>query len=118
MFVHVVTTTPTLAYVSGKYVMSSTVTEAIENYDKEKRVALSDDLTETVSWWKERGDKHPVLAKIAKTFLACPPGSVASEQLFSGAGIIYDEKRNALKGETSEKLLFLKNNMPLLKFEY
>ena len=46
--------------------------------------------------------------KLAPQYLSCPPSSVTSEQLFSGAGLIYDEKRNRLLTEKPEKLLFKK----------
>ena len=82
--------------------------EMVWKYHKEKRIALSDDISETLQWWKLNHTNYPVLAKLARRFLACPPSSVASEQLFSGAGIIYDEKRNRLKGETQINCYFLK----------
>jgi hypothetical protein len=40
-----------------------------------------------------------------------PATSVPSEQLFSGAGLIFDPTRNRLNGETAEKLLFIKYNI-------
>ena len=54
-------------------------------------------------------------AKLAKRYLCSPPTSVPSERLFSGAGILYDERRNKLTAEHAEMLLFIKNNMNLLQ---
>jgi hypothetical protein len=53
---------------------------------------------------------------LARSYIACSPSSAASENLFSGAGLIYDEKRTKLTPERAEKLLFLKFNLPVIKF--
>jgi hypothetical protein len=53
-----------------------------------------------------------------RQYLSAPPSSVASEQLFSGAGLVYEEHRNRLRGEKAAKLLFVKYNLPLINFEY
>ena len=64
-------------------------------------------------WWGDNSKRFPNLAKIAQKYLCAPPTSVPSERLFSGAGNIYDEKRNRLTPENAEILLFIKNNMKL-----
>ena len=38
--------------------------------------------------------------------------------LVSGAGEIYEPKRNRLSGENADMLLFLKYNLPLFDFKY
>ncbi|KAL7646695.1 UNVERIFIED_CONTAM: hypothetical protein RMT77_001948 [Armadillidium vulgare] len=87
----------------------------IEKYHKERRLEANE---ESLKWWKEKGEEFSPLGKVVRTYLSCPPGSVPSEQLFSSAGQIYDEKRMRLQGENAEKLLFLKYNLPLLKYKY
>ena len=57
--------------------------------------------------------RFPYLAKIVLKYLSAPPTSVPPERLFSGAGNIYDEKRNRLAPEKAEMLLFIKNNFKL-----
>lgn len=89
--------------------------DMVHEYHKEKRLGANED---PLKWWKTNNSKYPALGKLAQQYLSCPPSSVTSEQLFSVAGNIYDEKRNRLKGEKAEKLLFLKKNLPLLKFDY
>ncbi|XP_046970981.1 zinc finger BED domain-containing protein 4-like isoform X1 [Vanessa cardui] len=85
----------------------------LNEYNKEKRISISDD---PLLWWKVNGNtKFQPLQSIARQYLPCPPGSVASEQLFSGAGLIYDSLRNTLDGDKASKLLFIKYNTLLLE---
>lgn len=62
------------------------------------------------TWLAENKDQFPALAKTAQHYLSAPPTSVPSEQLFSGAGDVYYDKRNRLAPERAETLLFIKNN--------
>jgi hypothetical protein len=64
-------------------------------------------------WWSKNQKRFPQLAKIAQKYLSAPPSSVASERLFSGAGDVYDDKRNKLAPEKAEMLLFIKNNFKM-----
>ena len=99
---------------SEEMTKSSTM-DMVHKYHKEKRLGADED---PLKWWATNITKYPTLGKLAQQYLSCPPSSVASEQLFSGASNIYDEKRSRLKGEKAEILLFLKKNLLLLKFDY
>ena len=90
-------------------------TEMIEKYLKLKRIPTSED---PLLWWSSNKDLFPELAELARSYLACSSSSVASERLFSGAGMIYDEKRSRLAPERAQKLLFLKHNLPIIDFKY
>lgn len=83
----------------------------LNEYNREKRIAIHED---PLMWWRSNTKFQP-LYSIARQYLSCPPGSVASEQLFSGAGLIYDPLRNRLDGEKASKLLFVKYNLLLLE---
>ncbi|GBP43102.1 hypothetical protein EVAR_96364_1 [Eumeta japonica] len=83
----------------------------VNEYNREKRIAIHED---PLMWWNCNTKFQP-LYFIARQYLACPPGSVASEQLFSGAGLIYDPLRNRLEGNKASKLLFIKYNLLLLE---
>jgi len=50
---------------------------------------------------------YPHIAKIAEPYLSLVATSVPSERLFSKAGNIMTTKRNRLKGEKLQQLLFL-----------
>lgn len=70
------------------------------------------------TWWADNKHLFPTLFKIAKKYLSAPCSSVYSEQLFSTAGNILEEKRSRLTPSKSEELLFLHHNLPRVKFDY
>lgn len=86
----------------------------LHNYVKEKRINIDDD---SLLWWKNN-PKYNELYGAVQRFLSSPPSSVPSERLFSNAGLVYDELRNRLLGETASKLIFVKMNLPVVKFDY
>lgn len=71
-----------------------------------------------LKWWSQNSWRFPLMAELAKVYLAPPPSSVASERLFSTAGDIITDNRSRLLPERAEQLIFLKVNMPLLGFRY
>lgn len=58
-------------------------------------------------FWKVQRIMYPHIAKIAEPYLSLVATSVPSERLFSKAGNIMTAKRNRLKGEKLQQLLFL-----------
>ena len=86
----------------------------LQNYLKEKRCPMT---TDPLSWWRVNRNKYPVLSKLVRRFHSCPPGSAASERLFSTAKNVAGTKRLSLKPENLERLLFLKFNLRSLNGE-
>ena len=86
----------------------------LQNYLKEKRSPRTID---PLCWWKVNGTKYPILSKLVRRFHSCPPGSAASERLFSTAKDVAGTKRLRLKPENLECLLFLKYNLRSLNGE-
>ena len=70
------------------------------------------------NWWGQHHKNFPILSILARRFLSPPATSVPSEQLFSAAGDLYDEKRNRLLPHLSEELLFIQNNFCLVGQTY
>jgi hAT family C-terminal dimerisation region len=62
-------------------------------------------------WWKEHAAQFPMLAKLARKYLATPASSAYSERLFSEYGITFEEKRSRLFPRTGEKILFLHHSL-------
>ena len=83
--------------------------------------ALAPRTEDPLLWWKINENRLPLLAAVARTYLATPvtpPTSVQSERIFSSAGDVYTEHRTRLAPENAERLIFLKFNLPLLKYSY
>ena len=84
-------------------------------YLKEKPASIDEN---PLKWWKTKL-KYDKLSDLARKYLSAPPASsVPSEQLFSASGLIDKPLRNRLMGKKTAKLLFIKYNLPLLKFDY
>lgn len=71
-----------------------------------------------IDWWRVNAHRFPILAAIARRFLSAPATSVASEQLFSVANVVFDPRRSRLSAVKAEQLIFLNRNLPLLNYEY
>lgn len=59
----------------------------LRNY-LEDEVAAADTCLDILDWWKINAPRYPIMAKIAKRFLAMPATSVSSESTFSTSGRI------------------------------
>jgi hypothetical protein len=49
---------------------------------------------DSVIWWQQNYHRFPLLASLARRFLAAPTSSVASERLFSTAGDVLTDSRS------------------------
>ncbi|XP_052287364.1 zinc finger BED domain-containing protein DAYSLEEPER-like [Citrus sinensis] len=59
-----------------------------------------------LSWWKNNQGKYPILAKIARDFLAIPVSTVALESVFSTGGRHLSPHRSRLHPFTVEALVY------------
>ena len=63
--------------------------------------------------------KKNLKVKILVTDYLTPPATYLDVvRLFSTAGDIPSNERNKLKPENASKILFLKENLPIVKFQY
>ena len=69
-------------------------------------------------WWSPHHQEFPFFSKLARRYLSAPATSVLSEQLFTVAGDLHDEKRNRIMPELSQDLLFIQNNFNLVGTKY
>ncbi|KYM94133.1 Zinc finger BED domain-containing protein 1, partial [Cyphomyrmex costatus] len=67
--------------------------------------------TDIIDWWKCNVTRFPILAAVARQYLAIPATQVSSERLFSDAGNIVTATRSKLIPENVEKLCFLHFNL-------
>ncbi|CAM0947760.1 unnamed protein product [Alopecurus aequalis] len=60
---------------------------------------------DVLKWWKRNAEQYPILAKMARDFLAIELSSVASESTFSTAGMIINQYRSSLNPQIAEGLI-------------
>lgn len=70
------------------------------------------------NWWLNKKDKYPILAKMARIYLAIPATSTSSERLFSDAGNLLSAKRSKMNSELFQRIMFLKRNGTKVKSIY
>ena len=89
------------------------VESMVDNYLSEPLIDYKQ--SDPLKWWHDNERRYPFLGNMAKQFLSAPPTSVPSEQLFSGVGNLYNEKRSKLNPEHAEMLLHIKYNKHLVQ---
>lgn len=57
-------------------------------------------------WWKEHKQDYPLMAQLARKYLAMPATSVASERMFSFAGNTVSDKRTRLTCDAVSDIVF------------
>lgn len=73
---------------------------------------LQDMTTNPFVYWKTA--PYSILKTLARKYLSAPSGTVASERLFSTAGLIFSKKRSSLNPEKLRQLVFLNKNVNIL----
>jgi len=66
-------------------------------------------------WWKERTNSMPLLAELARGYLAIPASSSSSERMFSASGAIVSSSRQNLNPETASALTYIQQNFDRVK---
>ena len=68
-----------------------------------------------LKWWADNAMKFPILATLARKYLAIPATSASSERLWSIASQIITKTRTQLEGHIVADLIFLKENGHILE---
>lgn len=89
--------------------------DEVEEYLKEDMISYNQC---PFNWWLSKKDKYPILAKIARIYLAIPAASTSSERLFSDAGNLLSAKRSKMNSELFQRIMFLKRNATKVKNIY
>ncbi|KAJ6805043.1 zinc finger BED domain-containing protein RICESLEEPER 2 [Iris pallida] len=78
----------------------------IDIYLAEQSLGLmSDGDFNLLGWWKNNANIYPILARMARDFLAIPISTVSSESAFSTGGRVIDPHRSRLNPDTIEALI-------------
>lgn len=87
----------------------------LQRYLKEKRIA---DLTkDPLTYWRVKHNEFPHLRTLARRYHCPPPGSAASERLFSAGKNVLGTTRLSRKPDNMEANLFLKYNIRALGYK-
>ena len=73
-------------------------------YDLEGKISSTEN---PLLWWKGRKDKFPLLAQLARKYLAIQGTSTAAERVMSTMGNILTKKRLRMKQDLFNSLMFL-----------
>ena len=63
-----------------------------------------------LKWWAARSASLPLLAQLARKYLAVPATSVPSERLFSDSGHVMGKRRTRLSAQIFGKIVFCRGN--------
>ena len=91
-----------------RYTKIERIVAEVKRYKSEESIDIDD---KPLEWWKMRGCQYPLMSTLAKQYFCIPATSVCSEEIFSVAGNILNEKRNRLLPENVDKLVFLHENL-------
>ena len=80
----------------------------VEDYLKH---TVIDPETNPLKWWSAHDADFPVISKLARKYLCICASSSPSERVFSVSGHIVSKKRNALKPDKVNMLVFLAKNL-------
>ena len=58
-------------------------------------------------WWRNRGIEYPFLSRLARKYLAVQATSTSAERVMSTLGLTLEKKRQAMRGELFDQLMFL-----------
>lgn len=80
----------------------------MRRYMEEKPVPRDQD---PLLWWQSHKQAFPSLSRLATEYLGITASSIPSERIFSKAGVLVSQRRNRLKGDHVNMLLFLNKNI-------
>lgn len=79
----------------------------IDRYDAFEQVSIE---TNPLYWWKANAKNFQTLSLLAKIFLCIPASSVRSEQVFSKAGLLLNQRRTDLSSKSVDHFIFISSN--------
>ncbi|CAF4699778.1 unnamed protein product, partial [Rotaria sp. Silwood2] len=94
------------------------VEKELENYFASTLVMEGDEKDDIISFWKQHKQSFPLIASIARDILAIPASNTSVERQFSACKNTFTDKRTKLGSEKLNKLIFLKENMNILKEKF
>ena len=84
------------------------VDEELERYLKERKLKSDGDPFE---WWRNRRTEYPLMAKLARKYLAVQGTSTPAERVISRLGAVLTKRRQSLTGDIFSKMMFLSDSI-------
>ncbi|KAK2656181.1 hypothetical protein Ddye_009233 [Dipteronia dyeriana] len=105
------TTTSRASGSSSQSQSQSQYVELNKYLSTEYSITDNDDFTinDLLKWWQNKRNTFPILSRLACDVLAIPVSTVSSEQVFSTAGRIIEDRRCSLAPDAVEALTCLKD---------
>ena len=88
--------------------------EELERYLNAMNLPLEDsegEENDPLLWWKKNEEVFPILAKLARIYLAIPATSAPTERIFSKASLVINRLRSRLTPANAGMAIFLKSNL-------
>ena len=87
--------------------------DELQSYANKKAIAMNvgNRMNNPLEWWKNREERYPRLAKLARRFLAVIATSVPCERIFSQSGWLLNKRRTLLSDERISDLVFIAFNL-------
>jgi hypothetical protein len=99
----------------GLLSMEQQLTNELQSYLAEPILKQSDvnviSSADPFKWWAVNCGRFPNVARVSRMYLAIPATSVASERLFSAAGLTVGNRRCSLKPDHVEQIVSLHQNL-------
>jgi hAT family C-terminal dimerisation region len=96
------------------YILQQRIGSEVKLYKSLSKLGNTSD-DNPLEWWQQHASAYPLLAAVARKWLAVPASSAASERVFSSAGLTVSSKRTSLGTERVATLVFLKAAWPVLE---
>jgi hAT family C-terminal dimerisation region len=100
--------------VDAEYVLQQRTESEVKLYKTLSKLGSSQS-DNPLAWWSSHARDYPLLAAVARNWLAVPASSAASERVFSSAGLTVSNKRTRLRVDIVSILVFLKTAWPTLE---
>ena len=89
--------------------------EAITEYDRYLLLEDEKNCGDVLNWWRGHESDYPLIAVLARRYLAIPASSASSERLFSRLKETHTVKRNRMSPKAMCQLLFVQHHMQYLQ---
>jgi hypothetical protein len=97
---------------ASERILDSRIAAELKAYKQESQIVETAD---PLAQWQRKSRDYPLLALVARKWLAVPASSAASERVFSSAGLTVSKKRTLLGTDRVSTLVFLKTAWPYLQ---